>query len=449
MYTRDVHGETDGVSWRIMMTLEWMRFEEAHRVFRFRGICQDGVPLYLPNHWLWMKFQDGSPNSVAAYGHHLVPFFQWMEVHGISLDGSNGTTALTRSQMFEFRAALNVGIHNETETGTRRAASTNRQSLATVIRFLEWVKDEQSDEPLFGPRSTRSRRKRHGLLAGISFEDVDRIRAKLIPKAKKQVPKYLTSSQVQAIREWIDQRWSCHPDLRIRNRAIFEVYFATGVRKRELCALRIDGWDSESRTVTVPYDPAEYELAQSGSLHLAALVKTGERQVVLSHDASALLNQYVALYRPERALEYGHNRIFCLHSPARMGRAITPYAIEHLFELMNLPVSEGGAGIDKWLHPHLMRHTHATFLADREVEDRAIQQQLGHKDYNTTVAYQHVSTKRRRKAIDAAFLNGEGSSQSTEDWGTLNEPDQHPRNALQSGRNSDTDPGFSLDDPHV
>lgn len=250
----------------------------------------------------------------------------------------------------------------------------------------------------------------------MSFEDVDQVRAKLIPKAKKQLPKYLTLSQVQDIREWIDQRWSHRPDLRIRNRAIFEVYFATGIRKRELCALRIDSWDSESRTVRVSYDPAEYQLAQSGRLRAAALVKTGERQVVLSHDASALLHQYVALYRPEQALEYSHNRIFCLHSPARLGRAITPYAIEHLFDLMNLPVSKGGVGIDKWLHPHLMRHTHATFLADREVEDRAIQQQLGHKDYNTTVGYQHVSTARRRKAIDAAFPKTDGNSQPTEDW---------------------------------
>ena len=417
MYTHEVSRDTGVLVCAVMITLEWMKFEEPHHVFRMRGICQDGVPLYLPCQWLWDKFHAGSPNTAAAYAHHLLPFFHWMERCGINFDGSGGTTALTRTHLFEFRAALNAGVHTTSETGNRRSADTNRQSLATVIRFLEWVKDEQSDEPLFGPNSTRSRPKRHGLLGGISFEDVDHVRAKLIPKAKKELPKYLTSSQVQAIREWIDQRWSRDPDLRVRNRAIFEVYFATGVRKRELCALRIDGWDAESRTVTVPYDPAEYERAQSGSLRVAALVKTGERQVVLSHDASALLNQYVALYRPEQALEYGHNRIFCLHSPARLGRAISPYAIEHLFDLMNLPESEGGTGIDKRLHPHLMRHTHATFLADREVEDRAIQQQLGHKDYNTTLGYQHVSTKRRRKAIDAAFPKTEGTSRTTEDWG--------------------------------
>ncbi len=143
-------------------------------------------------------------------------------------------------------------------------------------------------------------------------------------------------------------QWAKKPEMRIR--------------KSELCAVEVRGWNAGQRILKVPFHEEEYEQARAGAIRGAALVKTGERTVVQSHDASALLSQYVAMYRPVESLKYMHTRLFCLHGRNR-GQHLVAYAVEYLFERMNLPFLEGGVGLDKHLHPHIMRHTHATFLS--------------------------------------------------------------------------------------
>lgn len=148
----------------------------------------------------------------------------------------------------------------------------------------------ESDEPFLGSGVTR------GLLGGITRKEVDDVRINTRPK--KTVPRYLTSTEVQQIRDWINEQWVMKPEMRVRNRAIVEVLFSTGIRKSELCALEIRGLNPEQRTLRIPFHEEEYEQARAGKIRGAALVKTGERTVALSRNATALLSQYVDMYRP-------------------------------------------------------------------------------------------------------------------------------------------------------
>ena len=101
----------------------------------------------------------------------------------------------------------------------------------------------------------------------------------------------------------------------MRNRAIIEVMMDTGLRVGELCAIRLDGFDDVERMIRVPYVESEYEKVQTTSTRSAALVKTGERTVVIGVSSVKFLNEYITLYRPREAIKYGHGRIFCTHRP--------------------------------------------------------------------------------------------------------------------------------------
>jgi len=245
--------------------------------------------------------------------------------------------------LYEFRSALNNGFGTHGASSEPLSSATRRQTVETVLQYLAWAMGLENDEPFLGSAAKKRYRVSRGLLGGLTRKEVDDVRTNILTKPKKTIPEYLTSAEVQQIRDWIDVQWSEQPEMRVRNRAIVEVLFATGIRKSELCALQVRGWNAEQRTLKVPYHEAEYERARAGTIRGAALVKTGERTVVLSHNATALLSQYVDMYRPVESLKYTHNRLFCLHGRNR-GQPLSAYAIEYLFDRMNLPLRKAGWG---------------------------------------------------------------------------------------------------------
>lgn len=390
------------------ITWEWIVVPSSRRQYKFKGICRNGVPLHLPNQWLWNTFDGGSPATALNYVYGLLRFYCWMEDNDLRIED------VARRHLYEFRSALNNGFGTRGPSPDPLSSSTRRQTLETVLQYLAWAMGLENDEPFLGSGAKKRYRVTRGLLGGLTRKEVDDVRTNILTRPKKTLPGYLTPTEVQQIRDWIDVQWAKKPEMRIRNRAVVEVLFSTGIRKSELCALEVRGWNAEQRILKVPFHEEEYEQARAGAIRGAALVKTGERTVVLSHDATALLSQYEDMYRPVESLKYMHNRLFCLHGRNR-GQRLTAYAVEYLFERMNLPFSEGGVGLDKHLHPHIMRHTHATFLSDRGVEGRAIQTQLGHKSYSSTQVYLHISANRRREGIQEAWASAEPFSSL--EWG--------------------------------
>jgi integrase/recombinase XerD len=153
----------------------------------------------------------------------------------------------------------------------------------------------------------------------------------------------------------------------LRDAAMLETLYATGLRVSELVQLRqID--------VNLP----ERFLSTVGKGRKQRLVPLGQR----AHDR---IQEYLASARPSLLAGRASPALFVTHH----GRAMTRQGFWKL-----LAAYARGAGIRKRLSPHKLRHSFATHLVERGADLRAVQAMLGHADIGTTQIYTHVSRER-------------------------------------------------------
>jgi integrase/recombinase XerC len=240
------------------------------------------------------------------------------------------------------------------------------------------------------------------------------LKKSMLKRGKKKLPEYLTEQEMDVVRDWIDNTWAHKQDLRVRNRAIFELLYDTGLRIGELCSLKVLNVDDDKRTIQVCFDIEQYQLMRITGNHRVPLQKTGERLVVVSDRTVRLLTEYINLYRPRESVKFGHGYLFCTHYPAKKrGQPMTANALEHIFERMNRPVSEGGCAVSKHIHAHLWRHAAATNLRIKGADTRSIQEQLGHQNPETTAIYDHLTPEHRRSELDKVWKRDDDASK----WG--------------------------------
>lgn len=388
------------------VTTEWMRLESGERML---SICIHGIPLFLPNEWLLRSFQNtDSMKTAQTYAQRLVIFFRWLHREGIALENA------TPAHLSRFQSALNAPSDHPDYLFTKENISeaTRYQTLACAIRFLEWAMQLNEDAPMLQSNTNRVQIQHRGMLRGIVQRDFKFVRNKLLKRRKRILPRFIKEDDIERIRLWMDERWADQQELRIRNRAIFELLLDSGMRRGELLAIRLEDLDDDSGSIHIPYLPEEYQKARITGKP-AAFQKTGERVVAIGSLAIQLLNEYITLYRPREAIRYGHHRLFCTHKAPRKGQPMTQHALQHLFDLINRPASEGGCGITQHVHPHITRHTFATRARRRGADSRAVQEQLGHRDPKTTQVYDAFVPELRRPLIDDTRV----SAKELKEWG--------------------------------
>jgi integrase/recombinase XerD len=152
----------------------------------------------------------------------------------------------------------------------------------------------------------------------------------------------------------------------MRDRALLEVLYATGLRVSELTGLRLDGVDVEIGFV---------RCIGKGSK---------ERIVPLGQSAAAAIADYMRVRRVKKPTNY----LFLNHLGGKLSRVgfwqiLKAYGVR--------------AGIKKRLTPHVLRHSFATHLLERGADLRAVQTMLGHADISTTEIYTHVMRERLKE----------------------------------------------------
>jgi integrase/recombinase XerD len=190
-----------------------------------------------------------------------------------------------------------------------------------------------------------------------------------LPKAGRKLPEFLS---VEEIEDLIAQPRLDNPR-GLRDRAMLEVIYATGLRVSELVKLKVEGLD----------------------LHLGVVRAFGkrrkERLVPLGDQALEAVKAYLEQGR-EKMLS-GRRSPF-LFVTAR-GSAMTRQAF-----WKNLKRYAHLAGIPREISPHQLRHSFATHLLERGADLRSVQAMLGHADISTTEIYTHVNAERLRKVYD-------------------------------------------------
>lgn len=201
------------------------------------------------------------------------------------------------------------------------------------------------------------------------------------------------------LRQWIDTTWKDQEDLRVRNRLIFELLYDGALRRGEVESVLMDNLDFAERWIKIQFLEEEYQRGWETG-HISATQKSGERVISVSPETMELIEDYLKHHRPIEASKLGHGRLLCIHATRGKGKPITKDAITHIFKKANRTPLQGGCNVGDRVHPHKLRHSFATHALDDGVSEKAIQDQLGHKNPDTTRIYEHVTPARGKKLLD-------------------------------------------------
>lgn len=241
----------------------------------------------------------------------------------------------------------------------------------TIMSYLEHLKQLQL--------STNSRIRMISTLRGfhqflrqegeVSFDPMQHIDA---PKKGQDLPDVLNLKEVERLLETPDTTTL----LGIRDRAILEVMYATGLRVSELTHLKL----------------TDLHL----SLHLIKTIGKGnkERILPLGDLAYQWLERYLINVRPVLIKEQETEEVFVNHHGRLLSRQGIWKNLNHLVQK---------AGILKHVTPHTLRHSFATHLLENGADLRIVQELLGHADISTTQIYTHVTKKRMADVYQKYF----------------------------------------------
>ncbi len=193
-----------------------------------------------------------------------------------------------------------------------------------------------------------------------------------LPRLEHRLPKHvLTISEAEQVLQQPDM----HDPLGLRDRAILETLYSTGMRRLEMIHLKLYDLDTERGTVTI----------RQGKGKKDRIIPIGDR-------AAAWMEKYIREVRPRLVVEPDDRTVF-------LSNAGEPFCLDHLSNLVRDYVDR--ADIGKRGACHLFRHTMATLMLENGADIRFVQQMLGHADLNTTQIYTHVSI-RKLKQIHSA-----------------------------------------------
>jgi len=275
---------------------------------------------------LWLE--DGlSRNTLDSYRRDLRQFAAWLETH----DGRDllaADQALIQDYLaHKFRA--------------RARASTAARLLSSLKRFY-----------------------RHAVRQNqITVDPTLRIEA---PKLPRSLPKTLTEADVESLlaAPALDQ------PLGLRDRAMLEVLYASGLRVSELVTLK---------TPQISRDMGVVRVLGKGSK---------ERLVPLGEEALGWLERYLREARPQLLGQRVSDALFVTARAA----AMTRQSFWHLIKRYSAQ-----AGLNKPISPHTLRHAFATHLLNHGADLRVVQLLLGHSDISTTQIYTHVARERMKQ----------------------------------------------------
>jgi len=212
-------------------------------------------------------------------------------------------------------------------------------------------------------------------LAGEGRIDSDPTERLVSPKQWQSIPKFLNREQIEAL--------LAAPDVTkltgIRDRAMLELLYATGLRVSELCGLRIADIQFEAGVLRTIGKGNKQRLTPVGKSALAAT------------------REYLTQARPKLL---GNRSSQYLFVTARGGR-LTRQAFWKLLVALGKK-----AGIFHNLTPHVIRHSFATHLLEGGADLRSVQTMLGHADISTTQIYTHVMRSRLRQTIQQHHPRG-------------------------------------------
>ncbi len=193
-----------------------------------------------------------------------------------------------------------------------------------------------------------------------------------LPRTERYLPETMNELQVDRLLDGVDTS----APRGLRDRAILELLYASGLRVSELVNARLEFLDLDTRMIRV-----------TGKGNKTRVVPVGKA-------ACDAIRAYVERERPDSVTKRTGNEIFL---SSRGGRKLSTVRVWQIVKEV-----AKRAGLDLNVYPHLLRHSFATHLLSNGADLRIIQEMLGHADISTTEIYTHVD-QRRLKAVHHRF----------------------------------------------
>jgi len=269
---------------------------------------------------LWME-RGLSENTLSAYRSDLLAFARWLNHKGVRLE-----------------EAQDADLRDYLGSFTQPSARTLARRLSSLRRFYKYF--------------VREGQMQHDPSARVES-----------PRIGRPLPKSLTESDVESLLNAPD----INSPLGLRDRAMLEVLYATGLRVSELIGLTLTQINQRQGVVRV---------TGKGNK---------ERLVPLGAESLDWLQRYLHEGRPEIVKHRPTDALFT----NRLGTAMTRQAFWYLIKR-----HAQAAGISRSLSPHVLRHAFATHLLNHGADLRVVQMLLGHSDISTTQIYTHVARER-------------------------------------------------------
>jgi len=191
------------------------------------------------------------------------------------------------------------------------------------------------------------------------------------PKLDRRLPSFLTIVEVEKLLQ--------APDLSTphgqRDKALLELLYASGLRVSELVSLNVQH---------VYRNTSEIRVWGKGNK---------ERMVLMGRPAAEALNKYLNEARPKLLGDKRNNALFL----NRYGERILERRVQKILDECTKK-----AGLDKKVHPHVLRHTFATHMLDGGADLRVVQELLGHANLTSTQIYTHVTKSQAKKVYLSA-----------------------------------------------
>ncbi len=186
----------------------------------------------------------------------------------------------------------------------------------------------------------------------------------IIPKQPKKLPNYLSEEEVDSL-----LNINLFTPYDHRNKAMFELLYATGLRVSELCNLKVTDID---------FDACFLRVLGKGKK---------ERIVPIADTALRYLKSYIQNYRNIILKDKTSEYLFISNSLTNISR-------QGFFKILKKECKR--AGITKEVSPHVLRHSFATHLLKHGADLRIIQELLGHEDISTTQIYAHLINEKKK-----------------------------------------------------
>lgn len=362
----------NGLVTDVTVSIEGLSLERDGVGWRLVGEAADGFGL-VNDYLSYLADRNYSPRTIRSYGFGLLAFCRWLSAEGI------GLSAVSTDVLLRFLAACRtervsgrlsgpnvVRLDDGRRADSLSPATINLRLAAVSGLFSFWsMRDPDVTDPVPKGKETKrlSAGERDGMLAHVSR--APKRRSALRVRDARRLPKTLDQSEVVALFESL-RTW--------RDRAIAGLMVFCGLRSAEVLALDVGDVDIGGRWLKV--------LGKGNK----------ERRVPLDVDVAGVIQTYLLAERPDTAWD----QLFIVAKGPTRGQPLTTAGLRQIFRY-----HRGISGVTG-AHPHALRHTFGTALAEAGVDLAVMQALLGHAHIDTTARYVHLAPTHVKAEFDAA-----------------------------------------------